>query len=220
LIHVDFDAARKQIVVPVQIRFYPDRMLGRARTERGAPTPEQARAVIDRMIASGFRGQLRTGNLITGQLYVALDFFPNAPKAAVDWSKSPPEIPTIGGGLQELQTTIASIAAKLDKIPYEQIAGDLRQALQSLDRTLKDVDTAVARIDTEVTPELKSTLAEARRTFANAERTLATDSPLQQEMRDALREVGRAAASVRALADALERQPESLIRGRREEETQ
>ena len=219
-IHVDFDDARRQIVVPVEIRFYPDRMLGRARTERGAPTPEQARAVIDRMIASGFRGQLRTGNLITGQLYVALDFFPNAPKAAIDWTKSPPEIPTIGGGLQELQTTLASIAAKLDKLPYEQIAGDLRQALQSLDRTLKGVDTAVARIDTEVTPELKSTLAEARRTFANAERTIATDSPLQQEMRDALREVARAAASVRALADALERHPESLIRGRREEETQ
>lgn len=217
-IGVDLDETRKQIAVRVEAQLFPDRLWRRARS--GAElTAEQSRAELERSVAAGLRGQLRTGNLLTGQLYVALDFFPNAPKAAVDWTREPLQLPTVGGGLQELQATLASIASKLDRIPYEQIAGDLRQALQGLSRTLGEVDALVKRLDTEVAPELKATLEEARRTFAHAERTLAADSPLQQEMREALREVSRAAAAVRGLADALERQPESLLRGRREEET-
>lgn len=219
-IQIDVDNERKQPVIAVEIRFFPERLRRITRGGRDAfPTPGESRAELDRLVAAGLRGQLRTGNLLTGQLYVAFDFFPKAPPAKVDWNESPPDLPTVGGGLQELQTTLASIAAKLDKIPYDEIAGDLRQALQSLNRTLGAVDTLVKRLDTDVAPELKATLVEARRTFANAERTLAADAPLQQEMREALREVSRAAASVRALAETLERQPESLIRGRREEES-
>jgi paraquat-inducible protein B len=216
-IQVDTDE-RRQPVMAVEIRFFPDRVRRLTRGGKDAfPTPEETRTELDRIVAAGLRGQLRTGNLLTGQLYVALDFFPNAPKAKVAWDEKPPMLPTVGGGLQELQTTLGSIAAKLDKIPYDQIAADLRQALQGLNRTLGDIDTLVRRIDAEVAPELKATLEEARRTFAAAERTLATDSPLQQEMREALREVSRTAAAVRVLAESLERSPESLLRGRREE---
>ena len=50
------------------------------------------------MIDKGLRAQLRSGNLLTGQLYVALDFFPDAPKVKGDLTaKKPPEIPTIPG---------------------------------------------------------------------------------------------------------------------------
>ena len=67
----------------------------------------------------GLRAQLRTGNLLTGQLYIALDFFPTAPKAKMDWSENPPELPTIPGGLQSLQDSVTTLVAKLNKIPFE-----------------------------------------------------------------------------------------------------
>lgn len=217
-IEVDLSPKRDEIVMAVELRIFPERLRRLARDAKDADTtPAQYRARLDRMVAAGFRAQLRTGNLITGQLYVALDFFPKAAKAQMDWNKSPPELPTIAGGLQELQTTLTSIATKLDKIPYDKISDDLRQSLQSLDRTLGGVDTLVKRLDAEVTPEVKATLAEARRTITSAERTLAADSPMQQEMREALREIARAAASLRALTDLLERQPGALIRGKTEE---
>ena len=202
-IEVDFSADRKEVVMTVALRVFPRRLRRLAREAKDAELTEiELHEQIDRMVAAGFRAQLRTGNLITGQLYVALDFFPKAPKAQVDWSRSPPELPTVAGGLQELQTTLTSIATKIDKIPYDKISGDLRQSLQSLDRMLGGVDTLVKRLDAEVTPEVKATLAEARRTLTSAERTLAADSPMQQEMREALREISRAAASLRALTDA------------------
>jgi paraquat-inducible protein B len=217
-IEVDFSTDRKEVVMAVALRIFPGRLRRLSRDGKHTQTTEaESRAQIDRMVAAGLRAQLRTGNLITGQLYVALDFFPKASKTTVDWSKSPPELPTIAGGLQELQTTLTSIATKLDKIPYDKISGDLRQSLQSLDRMLAGVDTLVKRLDAEVTPEVKATLAEARRTITSAERTLAADSPMQQEMREALREISRAAASLRALTDLLERQPGALIRGKTEE---
>ena len=50
-----------------------------------------------------------------------------------------------------------------------------------------------------------------------AERTLAEDSPLQQDMRQTLRELTRAAGSLRILTDYLERHPESLVRGKPED---
>ena len=43
------------------------------------------------------------------------------------------------------------------------------------------------------------------------------DAPAQQELRDTLQEVTRAARSLRILTDYLERHPESLIRGKAED---
>jgi paraquat-inducible protein B len=73
----------------------------------------------------------------------------------------------------------------------------------------------MAKVDSEVAPELRATLEQARKTLRSAEGALAGDSPLQGDLRGTLIEVTKAAESVRALTDYLERHPESLIRGRR-----
>jgi paraquat-inducible protein B len=66
--------------------------------------------------------------------------------------------------------------------------------------------------------DVRKTLDEANKALAGAKQTLSPDAPLQLDLRDTLREVGRAAQSLRALGDYLERHPESLIRGKKEEE--
>ncbi|MBS1138078.1 MAG: mammalian cell entry protein [Proteobacteria bacterium] len=170
------------------------------------------------MVARGLRAQLRTGNLLTGQLYVALDFFPKAPKAKLDWNAKPVELPIMPASLQELQATLAEITKKLEKVPFEGIGTDLRQTLQSLDRTLQNTDRLVQRVDKDVAPQARAAIEDARRTFAAAERTLASDAPLQQDARTALRELTRAAEALRVLADYLDRHPEALLRGKKEEQ--
>jgi len=224
-ISIDYVPGTGRVDIPVEIRYFPERMLSRLREKRAPSTAEETRERLDRWVARGFRGQLRTGNLLTGQKYIALDFFPEAPKAEVNWDKPLPEVPTLAGGFEELQSTLTRIAAKLDKLPYEEIARDLRTALKSLDKTLKGVDQLVQGLHREVAPELKASLEEARRTLATAEKTLSavqsTVEPrgaLAVEARDALREISRAAAALRALADYLERHPEALIRGKEEKQ--
>ena len=51
----------------------------------------------------GMRAQLRSGNLITGQLYIAFDSFPNAPKAKIDWNQDPTELPVVPSTVQDIE---------------------------------------------------------------------------------------------------------------------
>jgi paraquat-inducible protein B len=150
---------------------------------------------------------LRTGNLLTGQLYIALEFFPNAPKSTMNWEASPPEIPTIPGGLQSLQDSVTELVAKLNKIPFEGIGKDLRQTLQSADTLLKTLDNSVA-------PEARKTLQAARAALDAADQTFRPNSTMAQSTIETMRELSRTAAAFRTLAEYLERHPEALIYGK------
>jgi paraquat-inducible protein B len=216
-INIDYDQVRKDFDMAVEVHLYPERLRENAlNRDRRAP-PEDSASLLDAMVSRGFRAQLRTGNLLTGQLYIAIDFFPNAPPAKVDWSSHPPGLPTIPASLQELQETLSQIAKRLEKVPFDAIAGDLRQALQQLDRTLASTNGVMQRLDREVAPQAGEAIEEAPKTLGAAERMLAADAPVQQDLREALRELARAASALRALAETLERRPETLIRGKAED---
>jgi paraquat-inducible protein B len=201
---------------PVDVAFYPGRLRALVREGMADPTPAEQKARIDRYVEDGLRAQLKTGSLLTGQLYISLEMFPKAAPAKVDWMKKPPVFPTHPGAMGELQATLMNISKKLESMPIEQISGDLRAALQSLNRTLVGAEQMVKRMDKEVAPAAKFALEDARRVLNSANQTLASDAPLQQDLRSSLRELSRAAESLRELTDLLERQPESLIRGKKE----
>ena len=215
-IELVYDAAKVHFSTAVEIHLWPERLRTRDRAAGqqwdAKLTPAQR---IERFVAHGFRAQLRAANLITGQLYVALDFFPKAPRAALDLRKTPPEIPTLAGALSELQESIGNIVKNLEKVPFDKLVADLRRSLGTLDATLRRADTLMTQLSTDVAPELRSTLEQARKTLSSAQKVLADDSPVQGDLRETLNEVQRAAEQVRALADYLERHPESLIRGKR-----
>lgn len=212
----EYDARLKKISFPVDVAIFPGRLRALSQEGMAEPTPAEWKARMDTLVEQGLRGQLKTGSLLTGQLYVAVDFFPNAAPAKIDWMKKLPVFPTQPGTLVELQATLMNISKKLENMPIEQISADLRQALQSLNRTLVSADHAVKRMDKELAPAAKSTLEDARRMLNTAERTLASDAPLQQDLRTSLRDLSRASQSLRELTDLLDRQPESLIRGKKE----
>ncbi|MCR8960526.1 MlaD family protein [Variovorax sp. CCNWLW225] len=212
-IGVEFDRAEREFRMPVLVQVYPDRLRRRA-GESGVESRATQQERLRFLAEKGLRAQLRNGNLLTGQVYVALDFFPKAPPAKIDVTKNPIELPTMANSLDEIQSQVQEIASKLNKVPYEQIAADLRTTLTTLNKTLTSTEQAVTRINNDVTPELAAAMKDVRKTVNNAERTLADDSPLQQDMRQTLRELTRAAGSVRVLTDYLERHPESLLRGK------
>jgi len=209
---IEYDPKRREFDMPVVIEIYPAR-LGRkyAKDETQSPYTQQQR--IQFMISRGLRAQLRTGNLLTGQLYIALDFFPKAPKVTVT-PTTPIELPTIPNGLDELQTQIATIAGKLSKVPFDQIGTDLQKALVTLNKTLKSAEQLSQTLNQDVAPEVTAAMKDVRKTLDSANRTLSEDAPLQQDMRQTLQELSRAAASLKVLTDYLEQHPESLIRGK------
>jgi len=215
-IGVDFDRATREFRMPVLVQIYPDRLRRREvnQTNESRLTQQEG---LKFLVEKGLRAQLRTGNLLTGQLYVALDFFPKAPPSRVDLQKQPLELPVMPNSLDELQSQVQEIAAKINKVPFEQIATDVRTTLATLNKTLTGAEQLTRTLNNDVSPEITAAMKDARKTINSAERTLAQDSPLQQDMRQTLQELTRTAASVRVLTDYLERHPESLLRGKPED---
>jgi len=213
----------------VEIVTYPERMFQRLRQPEAARargmTREERRAAMDRFAAHGMRAQLRLGSLLSGQMYVAFDYFPDARKAKIDWTREPPGMPTVPRKAVDLEAKLNGILAKLDKVPFDAIGKNAEKTLASLDRTLADAGRTLSRVEAETLPGATRALEDVRRAAAAAERVLGStdntllgpDAPAQQEMRDALREVARAARAIRLLADALEQNPESLLRGKSKE---
>jgi paraquat-inducible protein B len=147
---------------------------------------------------------------LTGQLYLAVDFFPDAPKATVNWASSPPEMPTIPGNLKRLQDDVTELVAKLNTIPFGAIGKNTQQTLASA-KTLLD------HLDTGVIPQARGTLDAAHAALNSANNVLQPNSALLQNTDDAVQELSRTAAAFRTLADYLEQHPEALIRGKRQE---
>jgi paraquat-inducible protein B len=187
---LDYDAASVDFTTPVDIRIYLNRL--RARLRHGsfdrAATPEQAQADLQRLVDHGLRAQLQSASLLTGGKYVALDFFPHAPRVKLDPVHHPNEIPPLPSEGSDLEASLTDVARKLDR-GVGPIIGDVRQVVAKTDAVLTDVDAVVNQFG--------------------------PGSPRQADLTDLLQQLTRAARAVRALAETLERHPESLIRGRR-----
>jgi len=217
----------------VLFTFFPERLMGQLSQRQQAAgkaleeaTPEARLRNIRRQVEEqGLRAQLQTGSYLTGELYVAFEYYPNAPKVKLDLTKDPLELPVVPGGLANIEAKLTSILTKVDNMPLNPIAIEVKTALATLDQTLKDADTLINRVDAQWVPEGTKTLEEARHAIAAADHALndadsnllSKDSPAPQDLRDTLQEVTRAARAVRVLVDYLERHPEILIRGKSEE---
>ncbi|EEF24289.1 conserved hypothetical protein [Ricinus communis] len=166
---------------------------------------------MDGLVASGLRAQLRSGNLLTGQSFVALDFFPNAKRATINWESDIPQLPTEVGALDALQAALGTLAKQIEKVPVEQIGNNLEQMLASGNRLMQ-------RLDSETAPEAQAVLKAARKALDEVGQTMANDSQFKQDAGAMMRELTRAAQQLRLLSDYLERHPEALLRGKPEDE--
>jgi paraquat-inducible protein B len=170
--------------------------------------------IVDRLVAAGMRARLKTGNLVTGQLYIDLDFVPHAPRTAINWNTPRPQMPSVDGGLNALADKLSDIATKLDQVPLDQLSAQLLKTLQDLQGTLRGTSALVGHLNDDVTPEVTAALGNARQALKAVETTLSDASPLQSDLRDTLKQLSRSARTLAELSDYLEQHPESLIRGK------
>ena len=217
----------------VIVVLYPERVMAHASTKAEAQDAavvlrdEQTRRALVRHLVEdrGLRAQLKSGSLITGQLYVSLDYHPSAPKVKIDLAQETPEMPVVPSALADLQDKLASIVTKIDRMPLEAIGNDIKKDLENLDQTLASAKKLITNADDKLVPGLKTDVEDLHRTLIAVEKAmnnanasyLESNAAAQEELRDALKEFTRAARSLRVLMDELERQPSSVIRGKPEQ---
>jgi paraquat-inducible protein B len=240
------------IRIPVTIEINPanfvrsEQMIGQMNESRKKKLAE--------LIDAGMRAQLQLQSLLTGQLFIQLDFYPGTRVDLVGDDRYP-EIPTI-------PTPIEKITRKLEDFPVEQVMNniistseglnklvnsqELHQSIQSVSEILKNIDRLVKsqelqksitslhgalddlgalarKLDKQVEPlgsEVHATLNETRLAMSQARGTLeaaqqlVSDQKMLYAIDNALAEITAAARSVRDLTDFLERQPQSILRGK------
>lgn len=219
-IDIEYDRERREFRFPVGFVLYRDRVRSKvtAALERAHVDPA---VLLQESIARGLRAQLRTGNLLSGQRYVALDFFKGAKPPQYEIRPAAPgapiEVPTMPGSLEDLQASITNIAKRIESLPLDELVSEVRRTMKGLETTLASTDRLIQRLDGQVDqlgPELRAAVGEARQTMKSAGQLLSDDAPTPQALRESLRELGRAAQSLRELTDYLQRRPESLLRGK------
>jgi paraquat-inducible protein B len=217
-VDVQYDERAGFLAFPVVVELYPRRLRGYPPQAGRASLPltaeSDSRALINSLVAHGLRAELKTGNLLTGQKFVSLDMHRDVPKDKVGWMDQPAVFPTISSGLDDIQDSVGVIAKKLSRVPFDQLSARLIGAMSSLEQTLKSADRLLHNVDTNLAPQVQATLSEAQAALKNAKDVLGQDAPLENDLGSTLLQVSRAAKSLGALVDYLERHPESLLRGK------
>jgi paraquat-inducible protein B len=210
-VDLGYERQNRSFPVIVTAKLYPRRMgqAYEALTAQGkTESVETLATFVGTLVDRGLRAQPRSASLLTGKLYIALDFLSASPRTTFDASIRPLELPTANGTFQELEASVGRLVKKVNDLPLEQIAADLHTDLTDLHETLSELHGRVL-------PSAVDTLSALHTTLNSAERTLDVESPLQRGLTETLSESRTTLQAVRELADYLNRHPDALLRGRR-----
>ncbi len=195
-----YDTNDLSLTFPVTVELEPERFEHVGVTDKGTP-PE----IMEQIIEKGFRAQLKTGSLITGQLYIDMDLHTNAPPAKLVMFEDMPVLPTIQSTFDTLTDRVDLIASNIVSIT-QQLREDVAPEVTD---TLREIKGAVGVFNKDVTPELSSTLQEIKLTASGLH------NDVTPEVTTTLMELREAARSLRMMADYLERHPEALLKGKK-----
>lgn len=229
-IDLDLDLDSGEFRIPVTLRIEPERIL-----ESPAATDEEAAQNMRLLVERGLRAQLKTGSLLTGQLFVDLVLEPDSPVVLRGGADARfPEVPTIGApGLAAIERSLVGVLKKIEALPLDRLISSAADTAEGLSRivnssevadtikvataTLTDVRAAIdqlARDADGTTDDVRKVLASADAALGNLNGMLGPDSAMRFELARTLKELSAAARSLRALAGYLERHPEALIQGK------
>lgn len=213
-IDIRYDDQRHTFSFPVTAAIYEDELVAGKGNLTEDDRAVMRREILDTLMAQGLRAQIRSANILTGTRFIALDYFQGQALFQIDWQKNPIQLPTIPGSIEELELNLGRIIKKIDKIPFEDIGRDTQKTLESLNTATQNLNQFILHLNREIAPETTASLVELRKALSEIKETLAPESPLQRELRRTLYETTRSVKTIRSLADTLESEPESLIRGK------
>ncbi|WP_113625629.1 PqiB family protein [Pectobacterium peruviense] len=208
-IELDYSKTGYRFPTVVSIEVFPNR-LGNVldKLPKQVASLEQQTAEFTRdLVEHGLRAQVAPSNLLTGQLYISLDFVPDAAKVPFDTNARPLILPTVNGGFDRLQTQMASIIGKIDNMPLDAIG-------RNMNTTLIEANKALQQVNGQTLPEANRLMKHIQQATRRAQDMLEEDSPLQLGITQSLQEIQRTLRALRNLAEQIDRHPESLLQGR------
>lgn len=154
--------------IPILISIEPDRLAKRLGGEFN----------LLQHLADGFkdglRASLKTGNLITGALYVDLDFYEHpkpytGPQKLTGFSI----IPTLSGGLTQMQQKVLAILDKIEKLPLDPLINQATGSLRESQRTLKSLQNILDILNSVISsPAIKTLPSDLQQTLQEINKSI------------------------------------------------
>ncbi len=188
---------------------------------------------LDHFVRGGLRAQLKTGNLLSGQLFIDLEYFEDAPTTGIKKYNDLAVLPSLPASSQTLMNDLGKFMKKLSDLPLDDISVELKKTMvgidklvsspelhkviESLNRIITDLDTTIEMINTGTIPQVNTTLTEVETLVKDMDNWVSADSVLYDDLRNSLKALSEAARSITDLTDMLSRHPEALIQGKKSE---
>ncbi|WP_039056323.1 intermembrane transport protein PqiB [Enterobacter sp. Bisph1] len=154
--------------IPILIRIEPQRIANQFGEDPNMP--EHLKELLKR----GLRASLKTGNIVTGALYVDLDFYNNAPPVGnMHEYAGYPIIPTMSGGLAQIQQRLMDTLDKINNLPLNPMIQQATTTLSESQKTLKRLQTTLDNLNKltasqsmqQLPADMQSTLRELNRSM-------------------------------------------------------
>lgn len=190
--------------IPVLIAIEPGRF-GMSDTKESL---ERLRQMVEQGVSRGMRGSVEVGNLITGSLYINVDYRENVEPGVLDDYGVYASIPTVSTGLEKIQEEVSSLLSKLNDLPFESTLSGIDDTMVALRGTLESVDSVVKDAGSKKIPaEIAKTLTDLRKVLSG----LSAESPLYQDAEDSLAKLYDVLYHIDQLARTVKDQPNSLL---------
>ncbi len=137
---IQFHPKRRTLLTRVEVEIDLDRL----QSQEEGLLPWK-RVTIQELIDLGLRAQLKLQSFVTGLLYVDLDFYPERPAVYVGSEDRLEEIPAIPSSQEEIESTIQEVIRRIQQIPFEEIAADLKETLEHLNRTAAHLEKLLSK---------------------------------------------------------------------------
>jgi paraquat-inducible protein B len=156
------------------------------------------RKLHDKAIANGFRAKLDFESLISGQLFIALDFYKDAGPPALHQEADQDifEIPPQPSDIEAILANLTKAIGNIGSVDFASLANELQAVLKSandaieamhLDRLGSSLDKAASSISNLANgDEVKSALASVRESFDQLTSTLKSLSPAVGDLKPTL----------------------------------
>tara|TARA_B110000879_G_scaffold93553_1_gene128077 strand:- start:12355 stop:13284 length:930 start_codon:yes stop_codon:yes gene_type:complete len=109
----------------------------------------------------GLRASIKTSNIITGQLYIDLDYYPDIPPTGVVQIDDCLIIPNVETGFGRLEDSIAALLKKLNSLKVEPLLTEFTDAAKEATNTMKEIQGSLGGTDG-ILAETKLTITQTR----------------------------------------------------------
>ena len=164
--------------IPVLLRIEPARI--------GMPdqpaSVSKVKAQIETWIEQGLKATLKTGSLLTGSLFVDLDFYPIDKLSKTEVFNQINIIPSVSGSLAQIEQKVFAILDKFEQLPIDVTVENINKmlvsansAMATMDQTVEQLKFILANKDTQALP---ATLAQTLKQLNTVMQGYDSDSAL------------------------------------------